>query len=1493
MNLAIHNCVYEVYNCLSLHLNPRSLSDVPTSPPRNISDVQLFMTEHFQGKIVRETSVPDREYFSCNADNFCELSLEVSDSIEDSIKSYFTEIYMDVNLGTTQAPIYRAGTTKLRIETFPSVLHLHLKRSHRYDTKAKVGLKNASCCRFPELLDLESLLGHAGVKYRLHSVLVHTGNAERGHYIVFIRPNMRNNDWFKFDDNSKVVRVSQKAAIDENFGCANLKGRKRDLVPTACMLIYVRDTAIKELLEVPSLDVSYNETLLLDHASVILKFISEMNCRRALHIGLDGFLVFGLTKVENLSKIFDEMPFNSNVPSFFKRLSSACDHLVAIADAFGTRSAQKSKFIEQCQNLSERCDQIANLSCAAPAAPTSAPVLSTTVHLDQFWISSASGLHEFWNQKCCDRLCELRSQGNFPQYVFKLRPESLRMSSETDVNISSCRIPCLNPPSMINDACIEWFFMALTVLFPAYMYLPCTLLGYMQTTTEAQNSCLRNWIMNFKSRRPIAVLLPVNLPRDFTQPISSANPGYHWVLIAIRCFWTELERSLSSVEVTCMDSFIDETNIQAALNWFQTSILSLFGVRAVFKKLSIKTILQRGKQNFHCGLYVMCFGLNFVTGTIDSMPKRLLPAGTKEDSSHVGLELRKMAIWDSAQDPPLLDACLYMCPLFRHVDLGSIVFNPWWISTPHYDLRKSLNIQLESMGKFLMSGYSHALKKGRHFHQENEGTLYGFHFGTSSICVANNVATDGPFFFSNDEHFVKVYCIGLLNHFQEDHASVSRASRAFHDASATSYFCEKKGWFCKTFGLICYGLSTPCCFVCIARQKLETASLADDALVNVGVETTESTGAIHGDIYPSNVCFNGEKQWFELIDCERSSLLDGARRPSRFFYSWYAKSVVSKNATELGILMNQLKISGLDATRNFFADIYSRKSFFSIAFNSDTFNTCPKTKWVRNAFLHLIESLSLFTQPVISGQLLKPVVVIKVCDWPCTVDLDLFANGNAEVTSLTINSHTVPSINLPMKLRNEDDTEKFVSQLKEAGRIEWDNMTSCSQGDSSDNHEDSSQKDIPRQQQVSKQFSKRPRASDCGLPNHHFLIKKMHDIGNPRVLDTIRTSMMRRFGSCGHLQNVIVKDKSEPRNALRREHFGCETVLVSDQNSFALCIAFISGQEYLALDTESTNPRHDDDGISLLQIGSTTNVFIFRVDHSFGLYSKVLGNSLNGKHLLCWGDDAAKLQKVMSCSSTFIDVQKMYSPDRGTPKGISDCVETLFSGTIVLNKSWTLSGWDNEQLTREQLTYATLDVVACYALYVAYAFSMDAVYERKDNHVTFFTFNIPRQVKIKHGFSFTSDFLGHFKHGSISRGFMLLESRLQPIGFSAVNDTSRSADNVNVAEFVNLLNSKKICCCLCTCFMSRMREKWWFYPNFPHSFSFGKVANQAVLKNSVQHVSENVDDQAAFFCLKMLSVFLQIPLLSACDFQRLKQSVCSDIYFGYIRETLGWLCEVQ
>jgi hypothetical protein len=183
------------------------------------------------------------------------------------------------------------------------------------------------------------------------------------------------------------------------------------------------------------------------------------------------------------------------------------------------------------------------------------------------------------------------------------------------------------------------------------------------------------------------------------------------------------------------------------------------------------------------------------------------------------------------------------------------------------------------------------------------------------------------------------------------------------------------------------------------------------------------------------------------------------------------------------------------------------------------------------------------------------------------------------------------------------------------------------------------------------------------------------------------------------------------------------------------------------------------------------------------------------------------------------------------------------------------------------------------------------VFESLDMHITFYAFDSSQPSKFKHGFSFTSDFLGHWKKGSIFRGFAFDSSKSLPQtqlhGFRALEDTSHSVKRVDVNRFVMLLNSFKFCCPLCSsCWV--LQKEWRFFALERGDFSYLKFEKAATIINTVQKRSTDTDEQNAFCCLSMVACFLRMKP-SADNLQSLKKSVCSDIYFGYIRETLAHL----
>ena len=99
--------------------------------------------------------------------------------------------------------------------------------------------------------------------YRLHSVLVHSGGPNGGHYYAFIRPLGAGEQWYRFDD-ERVTKVKKEDAVDAQFGGLEHQQHpghtpqwKYPKISSAYMLVYVRETAIPEInVEVSADDVA-------------------------------------------------------------------------------------------------------------------------------------------------------------------------------------------------------------------------------------------------------------------------------------------------------------------------------------------------------------------------------------------------------------------------------------------------------------------------------------------------------------------------------------------------------------------------------------------------------------------------------------------------------------------------------------------------------------------------------------------------------------------------------------------------------------------------------------------------------------------------------------------------------------------------------------------------------------------------------------------------------------------------------------------------------------------------------------------------------------------------------------------------------------------------------------------------------------------------------------------------------------------------------------
>ncbi len=146
-------------------------------------------------------------------------------------------------------------------ESFPPVLHLQLKR-FEYDVNRDAMVKINDRHEFPFEIDLAEFLDPAADRsqpwvYKLHGVLVHSGDLHGGHYFALIKPD-RETRWLKFDDD-RVTPVTDKEVLEENYGGEALNGvhpslQQRNQARTvkrftnAYMLVYIREAAMDEVL---------------------------------------------------------------------------------------------------------------------------------------------------------------------------------------------------------------------------------------------------------------------------------------------------------------------------------------------------------------------------------------------------------------------------------------------------------------------------------------------------------------------------------------------------------------------------------------------------------------------------------------------------------------------------------------------------------------------------------------------------------------------------------------------------------------------------------------------------------------------------------------------------------------------------------------------------------------------------------------------------------------------------------------------------------------------------------------------------------------------------------------------------------------------------------------------------------------------------------------------------------------------------------------------
>jgi ubiquitin carboxyl-terminal hydrolase 7 len=114
---------------------------------------------------------------------------------------------------------------------------------------------------FPFEIDLDEFLDESADRsqpwiYKLHGVLVHSGDLHGGHYFACIKPDASSR-WLKFDDD-RVTPVTDREVLEENYGGEVLNGvpptlqrnqvRSMKRFSNAYMLVYIREAATEDVL---------------------------------------------------------------------------------------------------------------------------------------------------------------------------------------------------------------------------------------------------------------------------------------------------------------------------------------------------------------------------------------------------------------------------------------------------------------------------------------------------------------------------------------------------------------------------------------------------------------------------------------------------------------------------------------------------------------------------------------------------------------------------------------------------------------------------------------------------------------------------------------------------------------------------------------------------------------------------------------------------------------------------------------------------------------------------------------------------------------------------------------------------------------------------------------------------------------------------------------------------------------------------------------------
>ncbi|KAG9246426.1 ubiquitin carboxyl-terminal hydrolase-like protein [Calycina marina] len=188
------------------------------------TEAENVLPQLFCGKVRTYISCINVEYESARLEDFWDIQLNVAGnkSVEDSLEDYIKEETMDGDNQYFAGDQFKLQDAKKGVifESFPEVLNLQLKR-FEYNIEQDAMTKVNERYDFPEEFDASKYLAPNADKtepyiYKLHSVLVHSGDLNAGHYYAFIRPAATG--WFYKYDDDKVTKATLREVMEDSCG---------------------------------------------------------------------------------------------------------------------------------------------------------------------------------------------------------------------------------------------------------------------------------------------------------------------------------------------------------------------------------------------------------------------------------------------------------------------------------------------------------------------------------------------------------------------------------------------------------------------------------------------------------------------------------------------------------------------------------------------------------------------------------------------------------------------------------------------------------------------------------------------------------------------------------------------------------------------------------------------------------------------------------------------------------------------------------------------------------------------------------------------------------------------------------------------------------------------------------------------------------------------------------------------------------------------------